>query len=179
MSASLPTLQELEKLPMRAVVAYAARTARRLTSELRGIVADEILDDALRLIGCVATNRVLAEIDPASVVRAGERVASAYAAAPDSVKSQKAFRIVFSLAQATLAGMYVLLAVIDPSSAQHQMKSVAQTAERAVRPIGALDSQAADAARNAARRDYEILVTKYGRQDAVVIGDPVDCFDAL
>jgi hypothetical protein len=78
-----------------------------------------------------------------------------------------------------LAGMYVLLAVIDPSSAQHQMKSVAQTAERAVRPIGALDSQAADAARNAARRDYEILVTKYGRQDAVVIGDPVDCFDAL
>lgn len=177
MNAPLPTAKELEKLPMRAVVAYAARTARRVSSELRGIVADDILDDALRLVDTVSTTYLIGEVDQASVIRAGERVAAAYAAAPDGMKSIDKFYLVFSLIQAALAATSAIEAALNPSSARHQMKSAAQEAQRAVRPIEALSSGAASAATEAARRDYDILLRKYGEHDEVVIGDPIDCFD--
>src|SRR5437868_1404173 len=95
MSLSLPTAEQLGRLPLRAVVAYAARTARRLSSELRGIVADQILDDLLKLVELVATTDPVSKVDKASLIRAAERVAAAYADTPDSLKSVARFRIVF------------------------------------------------------------------------------------
>src|SRR5258707_187438 len=114
MSVSLPTVEQLERLPLRAVVAYAARTARRLSSELRGIVTDELLDELLVLVELVSTTNLISEVDWASVIRAAERVTGAYAAAPDSLKSLKKFRIVFSLGHAAEAAMFALLAAADP-----------------------------------------------------------------
>jgi hypothetical protein len=177
MNASLPTAMELERFPMRAVVAYAARTARRVSAEFRGIVADDILDDALRLVDSVTTTHLLGEIDWASVVRASERVVAAYDAAPAGMQSIEKDFLMFSVVQAALAAMHALLAAADPSNARHQMKRAATAAQRAVAPIQALSSGAASSAREGARRDYEILLQEYGEHDEVIIGDPVSCFD--
>jgi hypothetical protein len=176
---TLPTVEELEKLPMRAVVAYAARTARRVRSELRGIVGDDILEEALRLVETVTTSGQIGRLDSAAVITASERVASAYADASDDMKSPAKFLLVFCFVQAALCAMYVIDAAVDPSNARHQMKSAAEAAKRAVAPIEALDAVASDAARNAARRDYEKLLAEYGAHDEAVIGPPVYCFDDL
>lgn len=177
MYVRLPTTEELELLPLRAVVAYAARTARRISTEFRGIVPDDLLDDALRLVDSVSTTHLLGEIDRACVVSSMQRVVAAYAAAPASMKSVEKFRMLFSLVHAALCAMYVLIAVANPSNARHQMKCAAQAAQRAVRPLEAAPCEIASVMIHAARRDYEILLLKYGQRDEVVIGDPVDCFD--
>jgi hypothetical protein len=177
MNAPLPTAKELEKLPLRAVVAYAARTARRVCAEFRGIVADGILDDALRLVKSVSTTPFIGEVDQASVIRASERVVAAYEAAPAGMKSVERFRMLFSLVQAALAAVQALEAGANPRNARHQMERAAQAAERAVRPVEELSGGPAGKALEAARRDYDILLRKYGEHDEVVIGDPVDCFD--
>jgi hypothetical protein len=177
MNAPLPTARELEKLPLRALVVYAARTARRLSQDLRGVVSDEILDDALRLIETVSTAEPLGVVDKAAVIRAAERVAGAYADAPDDLKSAERFRIVFSVGHAAETAMFALLAATDPSGAPHWLKDAADEAERAVRALEVLGGGGASAAREAARRDYDILVRKYGKHEEVVIGDPVDHFE--
>lgn len=176
MNSPLPTVKDLEKLPLRAVVAYAARTACRISAEFRGIVADDVLDDALRLVDIVSTTHHLDEVDPASVIRASERVVAAYESAPASLQSVEKFRMLFSLVHAALAAMYALLAAVDPDNARHQMERAAQAAQRAVRPIEALNSEAASAASEAARRDYDILLREYGEHNEVVIGTPIECF---
>ena len=173
----LPTVEELEKLPMRALVSFAARTARRVSSEFRGIIADDILDNALRYIDSVSTAHVLDEVDPASVIRASERVVSAYEAAPAGMKSIEKIRLLFSFVHAALSAMYAILAAHNPSNSRHQLKHAAQVVQRAVGPLESLNSEAAKVMIQAARRDYEILLQKYGKYDKGVIGDPVDCFD--
>jgi hypothetical protein len=177
MPCSLPTAEELEKLSLRAVVVFAARTARRISSELRGVVPDHLLDDALRLAEAVATRDLIAEIDPASVVSAAERVAAGYADSPTAVQSPKRFSIVFALIHTALAAMYAILAAKDPNNARHQMRRAAENAQRAIRPIKALDSKVADIAIEAARQDYEILLREYGEHEDVVIGEAIHCFD--
>ena len=177
MNAPLPTAKELEKLPMRAVVAYASRTAHRISSEFRGIISDDILDDALRVIDSVSMPHRLGEVDAASVIRANERVIAAYVTAPLSMKSEEKFRMLFSLVHAALAAMNALLAAANPSITSRQMERVADAAQRAVRPLECLNGEAAIEAKKAARRDYDILLWKYGEHDGVIIGDPVDCFD--
>lgn len=176
MNDSLPTVEELEKLPLRAVVAYAARTARRLSEELRGIVADDILDDALRLIDTVSTTYHVGEIDKASVIRAAGRIATAYAAAPADLKSAEKFLVVFSMTHAAEAAMFALLAAAEPGNAVRWRKDAVEEAQRTVCCIRVLSSEAAPAARKAARRDYEIMLQAYGEHDEVVLGNPVDCF---
>ena len=162
MNPTLPTAKELEKLPMRAIVAYVARTARRVSQEFRGVVADETLDEALRLIESVSTTDHIGKIDPAAIFRASERVVAGYDAAPDYLKSTPRFRLLFSLVQAGLAAAHAVEAVLDPNNAGHQIKRAALAAERAVRPIQGLNSVAAGAAREAARRDYELLFLQFG-----------------
>lgn len=177
MNASLPTAEQLEKLTMRAVSAYAARTAHRVSAEFRGIVADDIIDDALRQVDSVSTPDLIGEVDHASVIRASERVVIAYEAAPAAMKSIERFHLLFSLIHSALAAMYVLFATDDPSNARHQMKRAARAAQRAVRPINFLGSEVVSAMTEAARRDYEILLQEYGEHDEVIIGEPVNCFE--
>lgn len=176
MGAMLPTAEDLEKLTLRAVVAYAARTARRLSNELRGTVPDEILDQALRAVESVTRTNVIVELDKAAVIRAAERVTAAYANAPADLKSLEKFRIVFSLVHAAEAAMFALLAVTDTANARQKMKNAVKEALRSVEPIEVLCDSAATIMREAARQDYNILLLKYGDHEGVVVGEPVDCF---
>jgi len=172
-SALLPTAKELEKLPLRAVVAYAANNAHRVTSQLRGIVPDDILDDAFRLIDNVATVPLIAELDQASIIRASERVVAAYAGAQEGMKSVQMHRTLFSLVQAALAATHAVQAAADPENAQYQMARAAVAAVRGARPAETLGGEMAIAAVNAGRRDYDALLRQYGQRDEVVVGDPI------
>src|SRR3989304_9539293 len=162
MDTLLPTADELQKLPMRAVVAYAARNARRLSSALRGIVAEPILDDALRAVDTVWRTHSIAEIDRAAIVAASQRVAEAYAAAPAGMKSPERFLLVFSLVNAALAAVDTIEAAAHPGSARHQMERAAAEAQKAASRIAALDKRAATTAAEAARNDYELLLKSCG-----------------
>jgi hypothetical protein len=85
--------------------------------------------------------------------------------------------MVFSLTHAAEAAMFVLLAATDPENARSYVKNAAEESQRAVRPIEILNSGDAMKMTEAARKDYDTLLRKYGEHDEVVIGDPVDCFD--
>jgi hypothetical protein len=177
MKVSLPTVNELEKLPARAVVAYAARTARRVSRVFSGVVADSILDDALRLIDSVCTANRVGEINQARLIEASKRIVDAYVAAPANMKSVERYRLLFSPVQAALAATRAIEAAIDPINARHQMDRTARAAHQAVKPIENLKGETGLALREAARRDYDILLGKYGEHTEVFIGDPINCFD--
>jgi hypothetical protein len=176
MNPTLPAAKHLEKLPLRAIVAYAARTARRLSSELRGVVADVILDHAMDLLANVAMALPFEEVDKVSVMHAAAQVAAAYADAPAALRSVERFRVVFAIGHAAEAVMFAVLAASNPDKARRLMESAALEAERATRPIEVLDSAASAAVTRATRQDYEILLRRYGERDEVVIGEPIDCF---
>jgi hypothetical protein len=178
MDDSLPTAEQLEKLPLRAIVAYAARNARRLSSKLRGIVPDQVLDEVLQLMESVSTFNPIGEVDKRAVTRSAERITSAYVDAPEDLKSLKTFRIVFALSHAATTAAFALIAAADPVRANPERKVAAEEAQQTVRPIDVLQKKAADAARSAARRDYDILVREYGEHEEVVVGEPIHCFDS-
>jgi hypothetical protein len=102
MNASLPVAKDLEKLPMRAVLAYAARSARRCSSELRGAVADELLQNALAHIETTSTIEVIGDFNPVSLASVIRPIINAFASAPDDVKSREKSCAVFSLQTAGL-----------------------------------------------------------------------------
>jgi hypothetical protein len=176
MDARLPTITELAKLPMRAIIAYAARTARRVSQRFRGIVADDTLDTSLQLIDAVTTTPAIRDLDQVSVIRAAEGVVAAYEAAPAHLQSGEKDLLVFSLVQAALAATNVIEAALDPGKAGYHMLRAARESQLAVDPIRRLGGGAAREAINAAREDYDRLLREYGEHDQVVIGDPVHCF---
>jgi hypothetical protein len=170
----LPTTRDLEKLPLRAVVAYAARTARRLSSGLRGIVADDILDNALGLIERVYTTSQIDQVDWASLYRGVERVAGAYAEAPADTKSPDKFSIVFCLGHAAGAAVDAILATEYRNDSARWMKEAAAEAVRTVACIRSLECEAAEIAKEAARQDYDTLIKEYGQHEEVILGEPVN-----
>ena len=177
MNASLPTVEELEKLPMRAIAAYAGRTARRLSPALRGVVPDQILDDLLRLIDDVSTTSDIVELKQAVIADAVQRLTEAYATEPASMKSPEKFLVVFSLVHAALASISVIRAVVDPASSRRESESAAREAHRALREARNHGDGLVRAAVEAAIKDYDVLVRVYGEHGEVIIGEPVNCFD--
>jgi hypothetical protein len=174
---SLPTAEELKRLTMRAVVAYTARTARRLSSAFRGLVPDQVVDDALRYLEHVAVANSVHDINQAEIIHAAERLVAAYEAAPDNVKSIKKFYIVFSFVQAAVAATHAVEAFQHPEKAEYEMRQLVSAAEHAIRPIRALEESAAASATEAARNDYAVLIKLYGSHDKVEFGEAIDCFD--
>jgi hypothetical protein len=144
---------------------------------LRGIVADVILDEVLRLMEMVSTAKYVREIKRDSLADAMYRLSESYAAAPDDIKSRQSFLVVFSVIHAGLAATSVVEAAVDPSSADYQMKSAVKEAQRTFRIIDALDSTTAKALVDAACEDYKVLRSVYGEHNEVIVGDPVDCFE--
>jgi cell division protein FtsB len=95
------------------------------------------------------------------------------------MKSLEKFLIVFSLVHAASTAMHTIEGALHPESANQEMESAAEEAERAVRRIDVLDDEARVIAADAARKDYELLVSIYGKDDRVLIGEPVLCFRTM
>ena len=129
MTESLPTADQLEKLSLRAIVAYDSRNARRLSMVLRGIIADEVLDEALQRASAVSTSPLIEQLDEAEILYAAARVVEAYEVAPSEMTSLTRFRAVFSITDAALAAMSAYEAVVTDSvrAAKHR-KYAAQRA---------------------------------------------------
>src|SRR6516225_7800132 len=140
MKTALPTSKYLEKLSVRAIVAYAARTARRLSSEVRRVVPDDLVEGALRQVESVSTSSFISEIDTASIISAADNVAGSYSSAPASMRSAKKGNLMWSLVQAAMVAMYAVLAAKESSNARDHRKKAAQAAERVVHRIEALST---------------------------------------
>jgi hypothetical protein len=165
MSAEIPDAQELGKLPIRALIAYAARAARRASGELRGVLPAEVLENAIRVAEAVSTTEEMAATDASGAVSAGHRVAKAYADAPSVNRSASRVRAVFRLVQATLATYWALRAASSPpAGARALLARAASSAARSARPIRPTDTRTAAGHASAARQDYDSLLREYGSE---------------
>jgi hypothetical protein len=171
MTTALPTAKELEGLPLRAIAAYTARTSRRLSAGLRGLVADKVLDDVLSRVDALWKNRNAGNADVGSLMRA---VADLYGAV-SVVPNLSAHIVVICMSRAAQVANELVRAERDPSRAGRYQRRAAKKAEKVVNAIKDLDIVPTEAF-VAARRDYEVLLNTYGVHNDVLIGDSVDCF---
>lgn len=171
MSDALPTKTELEKLPLRAIAAYSARSACRLSGRLRGLVPDETINVALNCIQAVWQSGKPSDMDVGSLMKA---VADLYGAARN-VPDLSAHIVVVCISQSAQVAKELITADRDPTCVDHYLHRAAKKAEEAVSVIDDLDTEPT-ATRTAAIGDYEILLNTYGLHDEASIGDLVDCF---
>jgi len=176
MTHALPTAKDLQKLTLRAIVAYAVRTTRRLCAELREKIGHELFDDSLRLISAVTTANRIQDIDGPSVILAAGRIFEAYASLPESEKSAQRFLMVISVVHSAEVAVFARLAVRHPNRARHWTENAAQEAEWVSRYMQIICGGMAQTLIEDACKDYEILLQEYGQHSEVVIGDPVVCF---
>ena len=171
MAEELPTKEELRALPRRAIVAYAARCARRVQPLYRSRDKRRVqaVDDAIALAEWFAKG------EPLIVGEASE------GGLPDVMYGAgAAFAAAFAAARAARA------AFADPAAAAADAsKGAAAAADAAIYLLGddalanaaAAAARAADAARGllvvAARADYERL-RSICRQALPELGDPID-----
>ena len=170
---NLPTVRQLEKLPLRAVVAYAAKGARRVSSLLYDFVEMQIIEEALSIAEKVASTGQLDQLDAASTLRVAASVAEAAAAFDEDVPERLHFAAQ-SVRSATWAAYCVIEAAGRPEKARHYATLTAEAAKIAVNAAEILDESAAAAAINAAKRDYDILLNTFGEHEETVIGDAID-----
>jgi hypothetical protein len=176
MDLFLPTSEDLAKLPIRAVAAYAERTSRRLSAMLRGAVRDAVIDNLLREIRTVCAAHPLGQVTQASIAAAVQCLAEEYASLPVATRSPERFRAVFSLTHAALAAISVIEGARRPDAVARQLRTAVTEAERAVRAIDALDNDAARSAAATAREEYEVLLRAFGEHLDGIVGGAVDCF---
>ena len=169
----LPTAEQLKRLPLRAVAAFAARAARRVARELRGAIDEELMERALSSIESVASSERLDRLDAASACLLGSRLAGAAAA----LKTPKQRLSALPVLSGIRAAYAVLQSAAEPERAEYYAAYAARAAERAARAADVLDEPVALAATNAAGADYEMLLRTYGENSAVVLGEPVDLSD--
>ena len=169
----LPTAEQLEKLPLRAVAAYVARATRRVLPKLCGIVDDDIAEEAISIPERVASCERLDPADASSALQAAELMAKT---AARTVRSQK-YRAPLTICFGTLTAELLLRAAFQKDTeraaryARRAARAAARTADRVVRT---LDEPMATAAAEAVRTDYETLLRTFGEHQSVVVGDPID-----
>lgn len=167
---NLPSAKQLERLPVRAVLAYAARAARRMSVELRGTVEDETFQEALSIAESVASAARLDQLGAAAGAFAAARVAGTLGA----IATRQGYLAALSIMDVAGAASNAVLAAVVEKGARESATYVARAAEQAASRFDILEEPMAAAAIQAARRDYEILLRNFGEHEAVVIGDPID-----
>jgi hypothetical protein len=166
--ACLPTVEELEKLPLRAVVAYASGSARRLCRAFRGDPAEAIVYDALALAESVMSAESVAEVDVLRLMGAAREIMEALTVAGADIEKHAA-------GYAAFCAVRTAWAVVDAasgSSMQIHARRAVREAQRAARTAELFDEPQATSAVESARREYIALVGRFGKQTEVVIGEP-------
>jgi hypothetical protein len=171
MMSDLPTVEQLQRLPLRAIAAYAARAARRVRPLLQGVIDDSVVADILSIVESVVSAENFDRLDSPSVLRAAARLMGA--SAPIE-KSDSQCLAVMCLNRAALTAYAVLQGAAEPERASYYAAYAASGAEGAASDLVALDEPAATAAAKAARADYEMLLKMLGEHDTVTVGRPID-----
>jgi len=168
----LPSAEQLQRLPLRAVAAYAARAARRVQPAVHGFIDDDIIEGAVSIVETIASAHFLECVDPASVPLAASRVA---AAAADAPRIPEVHLALMAILRALDTAIEVLGTIEAPNRSRYYAGRAAQKAERVARAAAdVFDKSAAAAADAAARTDYDSLVKIFGEHDDVLLGDPID-----
>ncbi len=176
---TLPTANQLERLTLRAIAAYAARSARRGSAPLRGIVEDNIIEAPLRVTEGVASVRELDESVKVSIPLAASCVVKAMAA----LETPQMRVAALCLTRAARVSLAVLEAVrSEPPVLPGWARTQIGHASHAAAPIPdnaafALGDPWATTVIHAARSDYEILLQEFGEHTDVVLGEPIDFSD--
>ncbi|MGE3424826.1 MAG: hypothetical protein AB7N24_22490 [Dehalococcoidia bacterium] len=158
--AGLPTPQELRTLPRWAIVAYAARCARRVLplhpgdSRDHPLVASEISVAEMSAAGDTGAARAAADATQAAAIARAAGAARA-AEASDAARAADAAAAAAYAAYDADDAYYAAARAADAAHAAYY--AVARAAAYAAYDADA--AAAADAARAAALRDYELLVT--------------------
>lgn len=174
MSETVPTAEELRRLPLRGVAAYAVRTARRVAVHLSHAVPREVLDQVLDRSETIVRMPDLLAADRSSLMYA---VSALYGSlsTTDNRPTLDWIGPCLCLARSACVVDCLVEASRDPSRAEKQMQRAARVAEAAVRSVAQMPIGKSTAGA-AARRDYELLVSRCGLHDDVTIGDPATCF---
>jgi hypothetical protein len=166
----LPSAEQLEKLPLRAIVAYATRAARRVSVILRGQAEYVIVNETLNLTESIVSSDASREISAASLMAAAARLAAMSATLREPQKVLAAM----SVRAAARAAYSAIQAISDTSRSDYYARHAARAAATAARAIDALDEVAARAARERTRLDFEVLLQRFGEQHSVTFGQSFD-----
>ena len=168
---NLPTIEELQKLPLRAIAAYAARAARRVRPVLRGVVDDGLVEEVLSIVESVVSAEDLDQLDASSAMFAASRIIGASRSIQKSDSQAYAVMCLFDAARTA----YSVLQCVDyPHRESHYAAYAASAAECAAGDYVALDEPAATLAAKAARADYEMFLKTQGQHETVTVGRPID-----
>ena len=66
--SDLPTIEQLQKLPLCAIAAYAERAARRVRPILHGVIEDSLVEKILSIVGNVASAENFDRLDAESTL---------------------------------------------------------------------------------------------------------------
>ena len=169
--ADLPTIEELQKLPLRAIAAYAARAARRVRPVLQGVVDDGLVEEILSIVESVVSAEDLGQIDASSAMFAASRIVGASQSIQISDSQILAVMCLVGTARTAYA---VLQCVDNPDRESRYVAYAASAAECAAGDYVALDEPAATLAAKAARADYEMFLKTQGQHETVTVGRPID-----
>jgi hypothetical protein len=154
-SMNIPTIVELRRLPLRAMVAYAVQSARRVFDELRGLLPERALREAMDVAERVAYTResvALTSVTTA-LVHVSEGLDSAQTA-----RAQIGALVFTSTLMVAYAALDAETEMGDQEYCVSQAaRSAANAASRSARIMGNLEEMAPEAIA-AARRDYQELL---------------------
>lgn len=165
----LPTADQLERLTLRSIAAYAVRGARRVSVMVLGVLDQDEIDRSFRALETFASTDDINQSDEVDSLNAAASVARAMVPLrdADAIAALAVFRT------ASMASN-LLGAANKTQPAQFARRGIWRAA-RAAAGIGRAGEQLGGAAAiEAARRDYEILRNEFGEHDDIVVGDPVD-----
>ena len=172
--SELPTIEELQKLPLRAIAAYAARAARRVRPVLRGVIDDGLVEEILSIVERVVSAESFDRFDASSALYAASPILRQSVSIQTSNSQTLAVMSLVAAAQTAYAVLQYLHCVSEPDRASHYAVYAASAAESAAGDYVALDEPAATLAAKAARADYETFLKTQGQHDTVTLGRPID-----
>jgi hypothetical protein len=169
----LPTAQDLEKLPIRAIAAYTSRIAHRVSGQLRGLVPDQVLDCVLDRTEMAWRAPFLHDVDAALLMSA---IAALHGAISGVRHTPEAGLAIVAVSRSATIAYWLVQANDDPLRILYYVRRAAKMAEKVVSIIDTLYVGESHA-KKAAIQDYRRLIDNYAVDDEVTISDLVDCFD--
>ena len=161
---TLPTVNDLEKLPLRALVAYASRAARRLCSVFRGDPTEATVKNALSLAEAVVSAEPIADVDIECLIGSAAEVVAVLGTVREDIEKYQA---AFGFNAARTAWEVVIIA----SGSCSTVRLAAKAADAAARAAELLDEPQVTCAIEDTHRDYVALLKRFGEQTNIVIGE--------
>ena len=169
--AELPAADQLQRLPLRAIVAYAYRSASRVAVALHQDIPSDIVSNALGFAERFVAERDIRLVDAADALLAAACVAKASEISGSPLIARASLSVTSATESASLA---ILAAFSDPKNSRGYQAQAAIKAARSARLVDALEEPAAAVALLACLRDFRCFVDVFGEYDTFMFGEPFD-----